>query len=591
MQREIAAMFGFGKKKKQDEKAAEKASADASEKASAVAAPAPVARSPKEKLPPSSGLMAGAMQTPQRNLADILEYAALYHAQQEVVSILPGGEGPHRETYAQMLVRTKKLANALQALGVSGGDRVATLAWNTHRHVEAWYAISGQGAICHTVNPRLYPEQIVYIINHAKNRVVFYDITFAPLIDAIRDHLTTVENFVCMTSEALMPANGDHCFETLIRDQSDEFTWPRFDEDTASSLCYTSGTTGDPKGVLYSHRSNLLMAAAISQKDIMNMGTLDAALMVVPMFHANSWGMAYGVPLVGAKLILPGMALDGENVHRLIKEENVTVSAAVPTVWQGLLAFLEKTGSDLKPLREVMIGGAAAPRSMIDIFDAKYGVDVIHAWGMTEMSPLGTVNRLTPSLMKLDREKRLDYKTKQGRPPYGVELKIVNEEGVELARDGVAAGQLLCRGPWIAKSYFGREDNLLDAEGWFDTGDIATLDPHGYMQITDRAKDVIKSGGEWISSVDMENLAVSHPDVLIAAAIGVPDAKWGERPRLLVKMKEGASLDKESLIELLAGAFAKWQLPDEIIVVDEIPLTATGKIDKKVLRKKYGEQG
>lgn len=576
-------MFGFGKKKKkQAEEAAKQEAAAPAAKARTI-----VKREPRRKLPPSSAPVAGLMQQTSMNLATILEHAATYHGWQEMVS-LPHGEGIVRETYADLRTRSKKLANALQKLGVGPGDRVATLAWNTHRHMEAWYAISGQGAICHTVNPRLFPEQIAYIINHAENRVVFYDLTFAPLVDALREHFETVEHFVCMTTPAMQPDNGDLNYEELIAGESDVFDWPHLDGNTASSLCYTSGTTGDPKGVLYSHQSNLLMAYAISQKEIMNMGTGDAALMVVPMFHANSWGMAYGVPLVGAKLILPGMALDGENVHKLIKSEGVTVSAAVPTVWQGLLAHLQANDLDLKPLKEVLIGGAAVPRSMIDVFDAKYGVDVIHGWGMTEMSPLGTVNRLIPELQKLDRDAQLDYKAKQGRPPYGVELKIVDEDGHELPRDGESAGRLLVRGPWVAESYYGRDEKIVDEDGWFDTGDIATIDAYGYMQITDRAKDVIKSGGEWISSVDMENLAVSHPAVAIAAAIGIPDKKWGERPRMLVTLKEGQELDKQALMDLLATKFAKWQLPDEIIVVDEIPLTATGKIDKKVLRTKYG---
>ncbi len=531
----------------------------------------------------------GLMQTTPMNIADILAHGAKYHAGTEIVSAMVEGEIA-RHTYAEVYARTKRLANALKRLGVKGGDRVATLAWNTHRHIEAWYAISGMGAICHTINPRLFPEQVAYIMNHANDSVVMVDVNIVPLIDALKDHLPNVGKFIVMTDRAHMP-EGDHwlCYEDLIASESEEFVWPRFDENTASSLCYTSGTTGDPKGVLYSHRSNLIMSYAILSRDVMNMGLGDCGLMVVPMFHANAWGMAYGAIMVGAKLVLPGVALDGPSVHRLIKEEQVTTSAAVPTVWSGLLKHLKDTGADLSPLREVLIGGSAVPRSMIEIFARDYNVDVIHGWGMTEMSPLGSVNRLLPKHENLSFEEKLDVRVKQGRPCFGVEMKIVDDNGVELPWDGESAGRLLVKGPWIVDKYYGRDEEILDADGFFDTGDIAMIDADGIMQITDRAKDVIKSGGEWISSVDLENAAVAHPDVLLACAIGVRHPKWEERPLLLVTMREGATPDLAAINEVLAQKFAKWQLPDDIIVVDELPLTATGKLDKKVLREKYGD--
>ncbi len=598
-------MFGLGKKKSdektkpgqepgQEPKPAQ-AGAETGPDAPTSDAPSSEASSSAIELlaPPTvaegGGVMPAQMQDWPINVANILEHAAVQFADQEIVTALIEG-GMHRQTFAETLVRTKKLANALRRLGVRPGDRVATLAWNTHRHIEAWYAISGQGAICHTVNPRLFPEQVGYIINHAGNGAVFFDITFAPLVAALRDKLPGVKYWIAMTDRAHMPEGDYLCFEELVAPESALFEWPALPDDAASSLCYTSGTTGEPKGVLYGHRSNLLMAMSQCSKDVMNLGAQDVGLMVVPMFHANSWGMAYSCPMVGCKMVLPGMALDGASVHRMIKEEKVTMSAAVPTVWSMLLDHLEKTGGDLSPLTDVAIGGSAVPRSMIQIFEEKYNVEVIHAWGMTEMSPLGSLNRLLPAHDNLSKEEKLDVRCKQGRPMFGVEMKIVNDEGVELPRDGVAFGRLLVRGPWVVKSYFGREDEqTLDADGWFDTGDVATLDPQGLMQITDRAKDVIKSGGEWISSLDLENAAVAHPDVAMACVIGVAHPKWEERPLLLVVAKEGATPDKASVLGLLGETFAKWQLPDDMIVVDELPLTATGKLDKKVLRETYAD--
>ncbi|MGD2132897.1 MAG: long-chain fatty acid--CoA ligase [Maricaulaceae bacterium] len=588
-------MFGLGKKKKKAEEAAKSAEthiARASQEAAAPEAEEPAApAAPSVLAPPPANpgeVIPGLMQDQPINLASILEHAARSHGRQVMVTALIEG-GKHTQTYAETLTRTKQLANALRRLGAAPGDRIATLAWNTHRHVEAWYAISGQGAICHTVNPRLAPEQIIYILNHAEDSILFTDATFAKLVDAVRPHVPSLKHVIVLTDRANMPeGEGYLCYEDLIAVEEPEFEWPSFPEDTASSLCYTSGTTGDPKGVLYGHRSNLLQSYAICSKDCQNLGVNDTTLMVVPMFHANAWGLVYGGPMVGAKLVLPGMSLDGASIHRLIKEEQVTGSAAVPTVWSMLLAHLDKTGEDLKPLTEVIIGGSAVPRSMIRTLGEKYGVTVVHGWGMTEMSPTGTVCRLGPQHEGLSLEEKLDVMCKQGRPLFGVEMKIVDDDNNELAWDGEQSGRLLVRGPWIAKSYFRRDDVIVDKDGFLDTGDVATIDADGYMQITDRAKDVIKSGGEWISSVDLENAAMGAEGVELACAVGVPHPKWEERPILLVVPKEGASPDPEDIkAHLLKASFAKWQLPDDIVFVKELPMTATGKFDKKVVRAEY----
>jgi fatty-acyl-CoA synthase len=559
-------MFGLGEKRAKDA--------------------SPSARVPAER---EAGRIAGLMQDSPINLIAVLQHAAVAHRDQIMVSALPEGVR-HRQTYGETYARTMRLANALKRIGMRPGDRVATLAWNTHRHVEAWYAISGQGAICHTLNPRLAPEQLAFIMNHAEDRVLMTDAMFAPLVQKLAPSLPSLERVVVFTDRAHMPEGSDWlCYEDLLAAEQPAFDWPSFPEETASSLCYTSGTTGDPKGVLYSHRSNLLQAYAIGGKDALNLGLRDTALMIVPMFHANAWGLVYGGPMMGAKLVLPGAALDGASVHALIKEEKVTNSAAVPTVWAMLLAHLDKEGGDLKPLKEVVIGGAAVPRAMIKTLRDKYGVTVAHGWGMTEMSPVGTVNRLAPKHVDLDPEAQLDILAKQGRPLFGVEMKIVDEDGRELPRDGEAAGHLLVRGPWIAKAYFRRDTSILDAEGWFDTGDVATIDPDGIMQITDRAKDIIKSGGEWISSVDLENCAMGAPGVQLACAIGVAHPKWGERPILLVVPKPSAKPEPDVVLAHLSSTCAKWQLPDDVIYVEALPLTAAGKFDKKVLRAKYAD--
>jgi len=533
--------------------------------------------------------MTGYMQDKPVNIVSILQHAAEWHGQQLVVTNTVEGN-VHRQTYAETLQRATKLASKLAELGIKAGDRIGTMAWNTHRHLEAWYAISGQGLVCHTINPRLFPDQIEFIVNHAEDRVLFVDLTFVELLGTLLPKLPSVRTVIIMTDGEHMPDTSSwsvpevFCYEDFLAKGSSEFDWPVLSEDEGSSLCYTSGTTGEPKGVMYTHRSNLLHAWAACGTDCFAIGAAETVLMVVPMFHANSWGLAYAAPMVGAKLVLPGPHMDGASIHGLIEEELVTKAAAVPTIWNMLIGYLNDSGKTLPSLREVVIGGAAVPRSMIQDFDDKYNVTVIHAWGMTETSPIGTVNRPKPFFDALNREDKLDLRIKQGRPIYGIDLKIVDDEGNALPNDGERFGRLMCKGPWVVQRYFKAAEDALE-NGWFDTGDVATIDQHGYMQITDRAKDVIKSGGEWISSADLENAAIAHPAVAMAACIGATHPKWDERPILLIKLADGAdmpSLDK--IRNHLSQTFAKWQLPDAVIEVDEIPLTATGKIDKKPLR-------
>ncbi|MGB5950020.1 MAG: 3-(methylthio)propionyl-CoA ligase [Parvibaculum sp.] len=534
--------------------------------------------------------MKGLMQDWPLRVSSILDHAARFHGEREIVS--RSVEGPIvRTTYAEMNVRARKVAQALRRLGVKEGEVVATLAWNTGRHMEAWYGIMGLGAVCHTLNPRLFAEQLVYIINHAEDKYIFVDLTFVPIVEAIEAQCPNVKGYIIMTDAAHMPQTklrNALCYETLVDAEDGDFQWVEVDENAACGLCYTSGTTGNPKGVLYSHRSNVLHAMIGATADAMGLKSVDCVLPVVPMFHANAWGIAFSAPMVGAKIVMPGQKMDGDSICELLTTEEVTFTAAVPTVWLMLLQYLEKTGKTLDHLKRVVIGGSAAPRSMIDIFESKYGVEVRHAWGMTEMSPLGTLGSFKAGMEELSHEEKLDIKVKQGRPPYGVEMKITDDEGVELPWDGKAFGHLLVRGPSIAKSYLkGEGGNILDDDGWFDTGDVATVDQRGFMQITDRAKDVIKSGGEWISSIELENLAVGHPKVAEAAVIGVAHPKWDERPLLIIVLKEGETATREEILHYMDGKIAKWWMPDDVAFIDEIPHTATGKIQKLALRDKF----
>jgi fatty-acyl-CoA synthase len=520
----------------------------------------------------------------------IIDHAATYHGSRPVIT--RSVEGPIVTTnYAQIRARSLKVAQRLEKDGIKLGDRVATLAWNTWRHLESWYGILGIGAIYHTVNPRLFPEQIVWIVSHAEDRMMLLDLTFVPLMEKLADRLPTIERYVVLTDRAHMPQTtlkGAVPYEEWIGEVDGDFEWRSFDENTAAGMCYTSGTTGDPKGVVYSHRSNVLHAFMASLPDAKNLASQDVCLPVVPFFHANGWSLAFSTPMVGATLVLPGAKMDGAAIYELLDTYKVTFTAAVPTVWLMLLQDLEKTGGKLPYLKRVVIGGSACPRAMTKTFQDKYGVEVVHAWGMTEMSPLGSLCTMKPEYAALTGEARLDVQQKQGHPPFGVEMKITDDTGKRLPWDGKKFGRLKVRGPAVAKAYFkGDGDNILDGEGFFDTGDVATIDPYGYMQITDRSKDVIKSGGEWISSIDLENLAVGHPKVAEAAVIGVAHPKWDERPLLVIVLKKGESASKKDLIGFMQGKIAKWWMPDDVVFVSEIPHTATGKILKTALRKQF----
>ena len=536
--------------------------------------------------------MQGLMQDGQLTVDKILDHARQWHGHREIVT--RSVEGPIvRTTYAQIHERAKRVSNALLGLGVRTGDRVATLAWNSGRHMEAWYGIMGVGAVCHTLNPRLFPEQIAWIVNHAEDKVIFVDLTFVPILEAILPHCPSVERVIIMTDEGHMPAfaaKPAHCFETLVAENGANIEWGGFDENTAAGLCYTSGTTGDPKGVLYSHRSNYLHTLVTLQRDVIGLSVLDVVLPVVPMFHANAWGLAFSCPAVGAKLVMPGPKMDGPSIHELLEIEGVTFSAAVPTVWQMLLQHLQATNGKLTTLKRVVIGGSAVPEAIVRAFHDDFGVEVVHAWGMTETSPLGTLSTPTPEIAAMPYDQQMGYRLKQGRPPAGVELKLTDDENRRQPYDGTTFGRLKIKGPFIVREYFkGAGGDILDEEGFFDTGDVATIDEHGFMQITDRAKDVIKSGGEWISSIEIENLAVGHPKAALAAVIGMPHPKWDERPLLLVKLKEGESATKEEFLQFLEGKIAKWWTPDDVVFVDDIPLGATGKIDKKILRQRFAD--
>jgi fatty-acyl-CoA synthase len=532
--------------------------------------------------------MLGLMQDWPLLLHRIIDHAATYHGGRRVIS--RAIEGPiHTTTYAEIRARAKRVAQRLARDGIKRGDRVATLAWNTWRHLESWYGIVGIGAVYHTVNPRLFPDQIAWIINHAEDRVMMTDVTFVPLLEKLSDKLPSIERYVIYTDAAHMPATSLKNavpYEQWIAEVDGDFAWAQFDENTAAGMCYTSGTTGNPKGVLYSHRSNVLHALAHSSASVLGLSSTDVVLPVVPLFHANGWSLAFAAPISGVTLVLPGMKLDGPSIHELLNAHKVTCTAGVPTVWLALLQHLERTGGTLPFLKRVVIGGSACPRTMTQTFQDTYGVKVIHAWGMTEMSPLGSACTLIPEYADLAGDARLDIQQKQGLPPFTVEMKITDDAGRELPWDGKTFGRLKVRGPAVTKSYFkGDGGQVLDADGFFDTGDVATMDPHGYMQITDRAKDVIKSGGEWISSIDLENLAIGHPAVAEAAVIGVKHPKWDERPLLVVVLKQGQGATREEILGFMQGKIANWWMPDDVVFVPEIPHTATGKILKTALRE------
>lgn len=522
-------------------------------------------------------------------ISTIIEHAARNYGATEVVSRRVEGDADdlHRTTYAAVRDRAKQLANALAALGVQPGERVGTLAWNGYRHLEIYYGVSGSGSVCHTINPRLFPDQIAYIVNHADDQYVFFDLTFVPLIEGIAPHCPNVKGWVAMTDRAHMPASSVPmlCYEDLLAAQRADYTWPQFDENTASSLCYTSGTTGNPKGALYSHRSTVLHSYASALPDALGCSAQDVILPVVPMFHVNAWGLPYSVPLVGAKLVLPGPKLDGASLYELFEREQVSFSAGVPTVWLGLLQHMQANGLRFSSFRRTVIGGSACPPAMIRTLNA-LGVEVIHAWGMTEMSPLGTTSKLMSKHNGLPDEVRQHVLERQGRALYGVEMKIVDGNGHELPWDGKAFGDLHVRGPWTLDRYY-RSDPSPLVDGWFPTGDVANIDPDGYMQITDRSKDVIKSGGEWISSIDVENVAAAHPAVHMAACIACHHPKWDERPLLVVMKRPGAELTREEMLRFFEGKVAKWWIPDDVVFVTEIPLTATGKMQKLKLREQF----
>ena len=534
--------------------------------------------------------MLGQMMQQPLLISSLIVHAERHHADREIVSRRVEGD-IHRTTYKEVASRSRRVAKALAALGVKTGDRVATLAWNGYRHMELYFGISGSGAVMHTVNPRLHPDQITYIADHAEDQVMFFDMTFLPLIQAVAGRTKTVRHWVAMTDRAHMPADPKIpnllCYEDLLAQYDDQYEWPSFDENTASSLCYTSGTTGNPKGVLYSHRSTVLHTMAAALPDCLGCSAADVVLPVVPMFHVNSWGIVYLAPMTGAKLVLPGAGLDGKSLYELFESEGVTISAGVPTVWQGLLAHVDANGLKFSTMRRSAIGGSACPPAMIKKFRDDYGVRVIHAWGMTEMSPIGTAGAFKGKHAALSPEDKLAVMSTQGRAVYGVDMKIVGEDGHELPWDAQASGDLLVRGPWIIDRYFKDEGGNPLRDGWFPTGDVAKIDADGYMIITDRSKDVIKSGGEWIGSIDLENIAMAHPAVAMAACIAARHPKWDERPLLVVVKKPGAELTRDELINFYEGKIAKWWTPDDVVFVDAIPLGATGKMQKIKLREQF----
>ncbi len=541
--------------------------------------------------------MNGLMMRKQLLISSLIVHADRHHGDAQIVSRRVEGD-IHRYTFRDCHRRARQMASALGILGVQPTDRIGTLAWNGYRHLELYYGVSGMGAILHTINPRLHEDQVAYIANHAEDQYIFFDLSFLPLVQAVASRCKTVKAFIAMTDQAHMPRNTGIdqllCYEDLIAQGTPDHAWPALDEEAASTLCYTSGTTGDPKGVLYSHRSSLLHTYAAALPDALNCSAHDTIMPVVPMFHVNAWGLPYIACMVGAKLVFPGPALDGKSLYELIEAEQVTLSAGVPTVWQGLLGHLEETGQQFSNMKRTIIGGATCPPAMLRKFQETHGVAVLHAWGMTELSPMGTVSTLKTKHLEMDADERCTVQSKQGRALFGVDMKIVGPDGNELPWDGTTSGDLLVRGPWVMREYFrseGASPLQLDhaAQGWFPTGDVATIDADGFMQITDRSKDVIKSGGEWIGSIDLENIAMAHPAVSQAACIAAKHAKWDERPLLIVVRKPQAQLARDELLAFYEGKIAKWWTPDDVIFVDAIPLGATGKVQKNRLREKFSD--
>ncbi|ODU58980.1 MAG: long-chain fatty acid--CoA ligase [Comamonadaceae bacterium SCN 68-20] len=535
--------------------------------------------------------MLGLMQSQPLLISSLITFAERHHGDGEIVSRRVEGD-IHRYTYRELAQRSRQLANALEALGLQQGERVASIAWNGYRHMEMYFGVSGSGRVLHTINPRLHPEQVAWIVNHAEDQVLCFDMTFLPLVQAVHAKCPTVKKWVALCDADKLPADsgipGLTSYEDWIGAASSTYAWPQIDENSASSMCYTSGTTGNPKGVLYSHRSTTLHAYAAALPDVMNLSARDAVLPVVPMFHVNAWGIPYSAALTGCKVVFPGPALDGKSVYELVEAEGVTFAAGVPTVWQMLLTHVRSNGLKFSTLQRTVIGGSACPPAMITAFQEEFGVHVLHAWGMTETSPLGTLCTLKNKHLQLPRAQQEQLQQKQGRAICGVDLKIIGGDGRELPWDGKTYGDLLVRGPWILDSYFKGDSPLIKDEngvGWFPTGDVATIDADGFMQITDRSKDVIKSGGEWISSIDVENIAMAHPAVAMAACIGMPHPKWDERPIVAVSLKPGASVTREELLKFYEGKTAKWQIPDDVVFVEAIPLGATGKMLKTKLRE------
>lgn len=531
--------------------------------------------------------MIGDMQRWTPNVASIIEHAKEFHPTKEVISRMVSGD-IHRTNYEEVCIRSRKLASALEKDGYKKGDVIATLALNTYRHLEMYYGISGMGAICHTLNFRLHPEQAVYIINHADDKIIFCEVPFIPILEGLKDQLPCVEKYIILCDEADMPETGLKnaiSYEEYINSGDEDYVWAEMDDDAACGLCYTSGTTGNPKGVLYSHKSNILHAQA--SLNGMPISSDETILMVVPLFHVLAWGIPYYGPMNGSKLVMPGMQMEGEPLYDLIDREKVTLAFGVPTIWMGLLAYCRDNNKILTSVRNTIIGGSALSLPTLQEFDEVHDVNVIHAWGMTEMSPLGTVNTPTPEMENMSKDEKYAIQLKQGKPIYGVELKVVDDAGIELPKDGESQGHLMVRGPWILQKYFKADKDAVDQDGWFDTGDISVLDEDGYMIIKDRAKDVIKSGGEWISSIDLENAAFGHPDITEACVVGIPHPKWDERPMLFVVTNDGEPIEKESILEFLGSRVAKWWLPDEIIFLKELPHGATGKLQKFELRDEY----